>query len=75
MIFFIICQLSLNYIRINIFNSVNSHCMQIIQMVKKIHCRFIQIAVYLIICLCLYVMVGHLKFPKSRHHVYRIKIK
>ena len=28
-------QLSLNYIGINIFNSMNSHCMQIIQMVEK----------------------------------------
>ena len=27
--------LSLNFIRINIFNSVNYHCMQIIQMVTK----------------------------------------
>ena len=37
----------------NIFNSMHYHYMKIIQMLKKIHCRYIQISVYLILILCL----------------------
>ena len=37
---------------------MNSHYMHIIQMVKKIHCRFIQKSVYIILCLCFYYILS-----------------
>ena len=39
-------RISLNYIVINICNSINSQCNQIAQIVNKLYCRFIQISDY-----------------------------